>query len=441
MRAEQHKTINLSQCYLRSFDNTHKTHYYSVTVSSSAAAYKMAQIRLFIFIGLVALISGQCTDERARQFFKRSVYDFSVQLSSRISLETDGHFIASGLSPWTLLSALSLGATEDTLVEIIRVLKMHPHQCFNNKYFRFARELTSLTNDTILEKSAAMFVDQKLEVKEDFQFEVRRAAVCDVKVLDFEEYASTAAFINDYVSRATHEAIDEIVTPSDVDGAYIIMIDALYFKGAWKLPFPYADTENSAFYNHKDNQIGDVNLMFVSGTFNITSSKLVQADILELPYGDQNRFSMLLFLPKRGVTVTTVIENLKAVSLRTIFALFGKRGETIVNVQIPRFKITSDINNLKELLIDMGLQKIFDSGAAKFDDLTSFNVYVSNFIQKADIEVTEDGTEAAAASEAVLEARMLPEQFIANKPFLFMIIDRETEVPLFTGAYSKPQLF
>lgn len=387
------------------------------------------------------MISGQCTNERARNFFKRSIYDFSVQLAGRISQETDGHFISSGLSPWTLISALSLGATQETLKEIVHVLKMHPHQCFKNKYFEIARKLTTLANETILERSAAMFIDRKLQIKEDFLYDVHRTGVCNIEALAFEEYASTATYINDYVSQATHEAIDDIITPSDVEGAVIIMVDALYFKGAWKIPFPYSDTAPSAFYNDKGIQTGNVNLMYTTGTFNISSLRLIQAQVLELPYGDDNKYSMLIFLPKPGVSLNTVMDKLKNISIRTIYALFEQNMETVASVQIPKFKITSDLNNLKELLIDMGLKTMFDSGAAKFEDLAKFNVYVSNFIQKADIEVTEDGTVASAVDEFVIESRMMPEQFIANKPFLFMIIDKDTEIPLFTGAYSKPKVF
>lgn len=397
---------------------------------------------IFLFLTILASAYSQCTIPNAQRSFKRSVYDFTVKLAGRLNQDTEGHFIASGLSPWTLLSTISLGATAETLAEIAYVLRMHPHPCFNERYNQIARRLTATENGTILERSSAILIDKNIELAPDFYADASKTGVCNIEVLSFNDAVLTAAYVNDLVSKATHEAIDEIVTANDIEGASVIMIDALYFKGAWKIHFPYSDTEISAFYNEKGNQAGDVNLMYVNGVFNVTSVRQIQARVLELPYGEENRFSMLIFLPFTDVTLNTVIDNLSYVSLRTIFALFERKEPGDVAVQIPRFKLSSDINNLKELLMDMGLKKMFDVSEAQFDALSlDSDLYVSNLIQKADIEVTEDGTVASAASEATLMSRMMPDQFVVNKPFAFMIVDRDVEIPLFIGAYSSPNVF
>ncbi|KOB78895.1 Serpin-7 [Operophtera brumata] len=398
----------------------------------------MARLIIFLFLTIVASVYTQCTIDNAQRFFKRSVYDFSVILAGRLSQDTEGHFVASGLSTWSLLSTISLGATRDTLSEIAYVLRMHPNKCFSDKYNQIANKMIS-SSGTVLERSAAVLVDTKLDVYQDFITDVAKTRVCTVEQLSFTDALYTAAYVNDLVSKATHEAIDEIVTSTDIDGASLLIIDALYFKGAWKYQFPYSDTEISAFYNDRGEQVGDVNLMYMNGVFNVTSVKQLQARVLEMPYGEENRFSMLIILPNTDVTINNVIDNLSLISLRTIFVLFSRHEPENVAVQLPRFKISSDINNLKELLMDMNLRKMFDSSEAQFDALASDpELFVSNLIQKADIEVTEDGTVASAVSEAEFESRMLPPQFVVNKPFVFMIVDRDTEIPLFTGAYSTP---
>lgn len=398
--------------------------------------------QIFLLLTLVASVYTQCTTEHAQRYFKRSIYDFTVKLAARLSLDTEGHFIASGLSPWTLLAAISLGATDETQAEIAYVLRMHPHKCFNDKYNDIARKLTTIGNGTILERSAAIIVDKNLEVLPDFYNDVVKAGVCNIELLPFNDAVATAAYVNDLVSKATHEAIDEIVTANDIEGSSLIMIDALFFKGAWKIQFPYSDTEITAFYNEKGKQVGDVNLMYVNGVFNVTAVKQLRAKVLEMPYGEENKYSMLIFLPFPDVTINNVIDNLSLISLRTIFALFERREPQTVAVQIPRFKLSSDINNLKELLMDMGLKKMFDRYEAQFNVLALYdNIYVSNLIQKADIEVTEDGTVGSEVSEATFQSRMMPEQFVTNKPFVFMIVDRDSEIPLFTGAYSSPNVF
>ncbi|XP_030032247.2 serine protease inhibitor 77Ba [Manduca sexta] len=402
----------------------------------------MARI-LIIFLLISVIIHGtfaQCNQNTARGFMRRALYEFTTDLVARINQETESHFVASGLSSWTLLSAMSFGAGYETLSELQRVLRLHPHKCFNNKFFEILQN--SANNDTtIMERSSTVYVNDKLAVHDKFKNSVEGAGLCEVKNINLDDVTQAAAIINDYVREATHEAIDEIVTAGDLDRVRMVMIDALYFRGAWKIPFPYDDTENSAFYNHLGHQIGDVNLMFVSGSFHVISLDQIRAKVLELPYGNDGRYSMLLFLPYPDVSISNVIDSLKKINLASIYLLFEEYGQQTVHVQIPRFKITSDINNLKELLMDMGLRALFDSSLADFSELTDYPLYVSNFIQKVDVEVSEEGTVAAAATEAMFEPRMMPEQFVANKPFLFMIVDKQIDVMLFTGAYSKPSIY
>ncbi|XP_047510274.1 serine protease inhibitor 77Ba-like [Pieris napi] len=201
------------------------------------------------------------------------------------------------------------------------------------------------------------------------------------------------------------------------------------------------DTEVSAFYNEKGDQTGDVNLMFVTGNFYQKEVDVIGAQVLELPYGSDERYTALFFLPYPDVSLFSVIEKLKTITLTTIFKLFEAEEKQDVMVQLPRFKTSTNLNNLKELLSDMGLRTMFDSSQASFTKISPYELSVSDFFQKADIEVNEEGTTASAVSGAGFISRSLPEKFTANRPFLYMIIDKEIEVPLFAGANSKPSVY
>ncbi|CAG9792542.1 unnamed protein product [Diatraea saccharalis] len=404
----------------------------------------MSRFKLLFIISIgFPLVFSQCTKERAEVLFRRSVYEFSIDLLSRIAEDTDGHFVSSTLSPWSLLTTISLGATDETLAELKRVLLLHAHKCFNNKYLELVKQVTSTDSGATLERSSSLFIDGSMELKENFRQKITKTGVCAIKPLNFQDFNAAAAEINFYVKQATHGVVEDIVTPSDLEGVYLTLIDALYFKGTWTKSFSSADTEQSTFYDARKNAIGDVNLMFINSEFNMTSINKIRAKVLELPYGSSGRFSMLLFLPNDDVTVYNVIDSLKTISLATIFNLYKREGTKTVLVQIPRFKISSDLDNLKELLVDMGVRDAFDSARARFPDISDYQMYVSSFIQKADIEVTEEGTVAASATELGLSARtiIIPEEFVANKPFIFMVVDRLTEVPIFSGAYSTPTVY
>lgn len=393
---------------------------------------------------IIPIAISQCTLERAEVIFRRSVYEFSVDLLRRIAEDNEGHFVASTLSPWTLISAVSLGATEDTLAQIKQVLKHHPHKCFNNKYLEIAKQIASSSEGATLERSSNLFMDDTMELNDAFRNKLIKTGVCDITPLSFEDFTFAAGLINNYVKEATHGIIDEIITPNDLEGVYLIMVDALYFKGIWSKPFSAEDTEISPFYDAHKNPIGQVNLMFVNSQFNCTVIDAIEAKVLELPYGENGRFSMLVFLPNDNVPLLNVIGSLKKISLGSIFGKFRREGgPKNVLVQLPRFKITSDLDNLKELLIDMGLRDMFDSALARFSDISNYQLHISSFIQKADVEVTEEGTVASSVTELGFSFRssVLPENFLANKPFFFMIVDRKTEVPIFSGAYSKPKIY
>ncbi|CAH2098051.1 unnamed protein product [Euphydryas editha] len=401
----------------------------------------MARLTFFLIFVSIPSLFAQCTVEKAEPFFRRAVYEFSTNLLTRVAQENENHFVTSTLSVWSLLASVSVGATDSTLAELKQVLNLKNNKCFNNKYLQIANSIKSDNNtEVVLEKTSQIYVDDSLPILKPFKTKLLKAG-SKFEALSFRDTDRAAQTINDYVSIVTHETIDEIVSPGDLEDVLMIMLDAIYFKGIWKSQFSYENTKQSEFHNERGTQIGNVNLMYMYNSFKMVAIDNINATVLEIEYGNDNRYSMFIFLPFYHVSLYSVIENLKVISLSTINRLFEEIEERPLTVQIPRFKITSDISNLKELLIDMGLKSMFDSNSASFSLISNYPLYVSNFIQKADIEVTEEGTVASAVTEAGYTFRTIPEEFIANRPFVFMIVDKKFDVPLFTGAYSKPSLF
>ncbi|CAH2058432.1 unnamed protein product, partial [Iphiclides podalirius] len=388
---------------------------------------------------LLATASAQCTVEKAQPYFSRSVYEFSVDLLTRLALDTDYHFVASPLSPWTLLAHTSLGAADATLHELNSVLRLLPHKCYSMRFFEIVRGIYAPAGQTTLEGASTIVVDERYPLNESFERQVKNAGITDVKRLPMDNYEYVAATVNNYVRTATNGAIDDVVQASDLENAVMTIVDVLRFKGNWQIPFPVEETEESSFYDEMNNKIGSVNLMFITSQFNFKSMDLINSTILEIPYSDQ-RFSMLLFLPYEGMKLSNVIYSLKEISLKSIFALFKEGEPQEISLQLPRFKITSDLSNLKELLVDMGLKSVFES-RAQFPGISDNELYISNIMQKADIEVTEEGTTASGATTAEFTFKSLPYTVAANKPFFFMIVDKNTVTPVFAGAYSKPNLF
>jgi serpin B len=111
-----------------------------------------------------------------------------------------------------------------------------------------------------------------------------------------------------------------------------------------------------------------------------------------------------------------------------------------VRVKIPKFKVEYGIKELKDVLIKMGIIDAFDPSLANFEEISKKS-YTSSVKHKAVIEVDEKGTEAAAVTVIKKFAGMPSEEefkpdFIADKPFFYIIRDDRTGTILFMGVIN-----
>lgn len=67
-----------------------------------------------------------------------------------------------------------------------------------------------------------------------------------------------------------------------------------------QFPFDQSNTKEEAFFDENGNKLGDVNMMYQKGTFGYAAHAELMAHVLELPYGNENRLSMYILLPRKG---------------------------------------------------------------------------------------------------------------------------------------------
>ena len=112
--------------------------------------------------------------------------------------------------------------------------------------------------------------------------------------------------------------------------------------------------------------------------------------------------------------------------------------ESRFKVQIPKFKLETS-HNLKKPLQELGMTKMFDVKKVDFSGISGANeLFVSHALQKAFIEVNEEGSEAGAATALAVQLRSLPAKFICDRPFMFVIKDKLTGMVLFNGWVVNP---
>lgn len=206
-------------------------------------------------------------------------------------------------------------------------------------------------------------------------------------------------------------------------------------------PFNISLTTEEPFYDEFDNFKGNVNMMFQRGQFSYTGITELDSHVLEMPYGEEDKLSMIILLPRKRVELTTVLERLAAYGLGRVMTELRRADadfeEDEIEVFLPRFSITADFT-LNVILEQMGLTDIFDIKKANLSRISQHSIYLSRIIHKAKIDVNEVGTVATAATGAIFANKAISPRFYANRPFAYLIIEKTTNTLLFCGQVRNP---
>lgn len=211
------------------------------------------------------------------------------------------------------------------------------------------------------------------------------------------------------------------------------------------MPFNRTDTREENFFGEDEKVAGKVNMMFQRGHFSYAAISQLDSHVIEIPYGVENRLSMIVVVPKKGIRLHTVIGKLASVGTAGIFDglhkakqdadLYGEEME--VDLFLPRFTTDTDFA-LNSLLINMGIHDLFNSQLANLGRISSHPIYLSRLFHKTTIEVTEEGTVASAATAGILTNKISPTKFQVNRPFAYLIVEKSTGSLLFVGQVKNP---
>ncbi|MFC2096478.1 serpin family protein [Bacteroidota bacterium] len=253
----------------------------------------------------------------------------------------------------------------------------------------------------------------------------------EVKQLVFNDEA--VDIINAWVKDKTNDKIEEIIDSID-QMTLMFLINAVYFKGNWKYQFKESNTVNDEFTLSNGGKI-TVPFMHQSITANVMNHD--DFTILDLLYGCGN-FSMFIILPDEDKTIDDVLELWNNDTYNQWLTDFIEVGE--LDVVIPKFKFAYE-KELNDVLKDMGLALAFDSDQADFSNIIEdMQLFISKVKHKTFVEVNEEGTEAAAVTSVEVGFTSIgpSNQFVADRPFIFVIREKYTNSILFMGRVEDP---
>ena len=345
-------------------------------------------------------------------------------------------------SPPSLEIALSLcaaGARGETAQEMSQALYLY---ALKNSHYAARDFLAALTRgipaDNILSVANALWVQNRYPVQPAFEKLAKESYQAESQTLDFSNSSQAARTINQWVAQNTAQRIKELVNSSSLTpDSRIVITNAIYFKAKWQDAFSKSATKDAPF-NLEGGKTVTAPLMNNKAHFPYAETAELQA--LALPYGG-DRFSLVVVLPKPESSLAAVEKSLPSGTVQATLKTLASRE---VDVFLPRFKSTKSLD-LEDSLSAQGIKRAF-SDQADFSGLTSHPVglKISKVIQKALVEVNEEGTEAAAATGVIMMPRSAikrpttPVVFRADRPFLYFIKDNASDTILFLGRLTNP---
>ena len=348
------------------------------------------------------------------------------------------------LSPWgvaSLFAMLQTGARGYTAHGMARGLKIGgddiPAPDVVAAKFRQVREsiVSAASDDVEMELCDSVWLRPGFDVHGDFLSICREAFGAEVRTTDMGEAGRRA--INEFVAERTHGRIAGVLSPPALDDpdTALVAVGTVYLKAKWQVPFLRSATCGQVFHAPS----GDVETPFVHDTRQAEILETPECTALRLPYSGGS-LEMLVLLPSPSNTV-------KDIAFRMGGTLFDRLAENPwhgrLEIALPKFKfdVTHD---LRKVLVQMGMGMAF-SRDADFGGIADMRapLYIRDAIQRACIALDEDGTTAAAATAVMVQCAAVaedtpPRQFVADRPFLFVVRDIRSGTILFLGRVTCP---
>ncbi|KAH8254295.1 hypothetical protein KR032_009431, partial [Drosophila birchii] len=256
-----------------------------------------------------------------------------------------------------------------------------------------------------------------------------------IEALNMNQPKDSADRINDWVSDSTQGKIQNLITPSELDSrTQALLVNAIYFNGTWENKFATMDTRPYQF-QHSDGTSSSVAMMDNEDTYGLADIPELDATVLELPYKNSGT-SMLILLPKQPNGLANLERRLAGRELDLNKIAARVRRQT-VTIRVPKFRVEFE-QDMTVPLQELGVKQMF-TDQSQISALLYNNVRVEKILQKAFIDVTEAGTEAAASTYAKIMPMSMPlntPEFIADHPFVFAI--RTASSVLFIGHVEHP---
>ena len=365
---------------------------------------------------------------------KKAYSKFVFGVLQRCLAAADGkNVLISSDSVLFALEMAAAGANGDTLDQMLQTMLPGVP---NEQGFQFAVDRMDALRSNQLQIANSAWINERngAKVYNDYLSFVTDHFDAEIRTEQFGP--GTADVINEWVSEKTDGMIDKLidsVSPSDL----MVLVNAICFDAEWEKQFKEDNVKENYFYETDGTEHY---VTFLSG--NQESAMYLEGDratgFLRDYKGGQ--YAFLTILPDdEDVDINEFMQGFTPDEYWELWE--SRTSDVALSYRFPEFETDYGIG-LKETLIDMGMEDAFDRKYANFTNLCDQPAYIDEVIHKTHIEVSAQGTRAAAATAVTIKTHSasIDDVFedvrfvICDRPFAYAIVDTETGLPVFLGT-------
>ena len=399
-----------------------------LTPDSSAALSGTEEMR-----EIADIPGGQTVQDWERE--EDGSYDALQHFSHQLMLENmeEVNPVLSPLSACLALSMAACGAEGDTAAELEALLGAD-HERVSEKLLLLVGEKEGIE----LTLADSVWLDEALEAAQAWTEQIEGEYQGEIYHTDLDTRKAMED-INAWAEEKTQGLVKEFLNTPMAEEARLCLLNALYLKADWQSSFDgYATREN--IWYREDGTEKQVDTMHKRGDFDYVADEGMDGVILPFQ-GEELVF--LALRPRQGQTVRELYGQLTPERLS---GLITGREERLMNVALPKFTVSCD-REITDALQRLGVERAFVPGLADFSgigaDVNGLPLSISLVRQKAVLELNEEGVKAGAVTQVEMLAGsgMPAEEAIEmtlDHPFVYLILDLESQVPLFVGILDDP---
>lgn len=352
-------------------------------------------------------------------------------------VEENKNILLSPLSVQLALAITANGAAGQTRQEMQTFLGGEiPLELLNEYLYTYVKGLPNGENSKLNIANSIWYRDEESRLQVEKAFLQTNGDYYGAQIYKAPFDARTVKDINNWVSQKTDGMIDSLIDEIK-DETVLYLINALAFDGKWADPYKKSDVSERTFCTLSGEEIS-VDMMY-STEWQYLDDSMATGFLKDYKDGS---YTFAALLPKENVDVWDYVKSLTPETLLALLdnpktGMGGQAG-------LPKFTFDYELS-MNDTLKGLGMERAFEGGRADFSSMahsTEGNICIGDVLHKTHIAVDEEGTKAAAATMvAMVEECALMEEWsvVLDRPFVFLILDQATKLPVFMGVVTNPK--